>query len=447
MSDATTATVPATASTQPAPVGATADGGWGRRRQGVVYRDGVSGRRPAVPTAYPELERRAARVLPEKAYAYVAGGAGLEHTADANRKALDRWRIVPRMLRDVAARDLSVELFGRRLDAPLLLAPIGVLELAHPQADLAVARAAAAEGVPYIFSTQASRPMEECAAAMGDAPRWFQLYWSRSDELVGSFLRRAEAAGCEALVVTLDTTLLGWRARDLDLGSLPFSQGQGIAQYTSDPVFRRLAAERAASPRSGPKPRVTPAAVRSLLSIARTHPGPTLRNLVSPLPRAAVETFLDVFSRQDLTWADLARLRAMTRLPILLKGLQHPDDARRALDAGVDGVIVSNHGGRQVDGAIGSLDALPGVVDAVAGRVPVLFDSGVRGGADVFKALALGARAVCVGRPYFYGLALAGAAGVREVLQNLRAELDLTMALAGCADLAEITPGTLTRAG
>ncbi|GAA1423508.1 hypothetical protein GCM10009662_83570 [Catellatospora coxensis] len=306
--------------------------------------------------------------------------------------------------------------------------------------------AAPAEGVPYILSTQASRPMEQCAAAMGDAPRWFQLYWSKSEELVASFLRRAEAAGCEALVVTLDTTVLGWRVRDLDLGSLPFSQGQGIAQYTSDPVFLRLAAERAEQPKTGPKPKVTAAAVRSLLSIARTHPGPTGRNLRSPLPRAAVETFLDIFSRQDLTWGDLARLRTMTRLPILLKGLQHADDARRALDAGVDGVIVSNHGGRQVDGAIGSLDALPGIVEAVGGRVPVLFDSGVRGGADVFKALALGARAVCVGRPYFYGLALAGADGVRQVLQNLRAELDLTMALTGCASLADVTPELLASA-
>ncbi|GIG02929.1 lactate 2-monooxygenase [Catellatospora citrea] len=423
-----------------------AAGGWGRLRQGVIYRDGVSGVRPAVPTAFPELERRAARVLSAKAYAYVAGSAGLEGTADANRRALDRHRIVPRMLRDVSARDLSVELFGRRLASPLLLAPIGVLELAHPEADVAVARAAAAEGVPYILSTQASRPMEQCAAAMGDAPRWFQLYWSKSEELVASFLARAEAAGCEALVVTLDTTVLGWRARDLDLGSLPFSQGQGIAQYTSDPVFRRLAAERAGLPKTGPKPKVTPAAVRSLFSIARTHPGPMLRNLRSPLPRAAVETFLDIFSRQDLTWGDLARLRSMTRLPILLKGLQHADDARRALDAGVDGVIVSNHGGRQVDGATGSLDALPGIVEAVGGRVPVLFDSGVRGGADVFKALALGARAVCVGRPYFYGLALAGADGVRQVIQNLRAELDLTMALTGCASLADLTPDLLAPA-
>ncbi|MBV1853645.1 alpha-hydroxy-acid oxidizing protein [Catellatospora tritici] len=433
---------PTTAATDPALPG----GGVGRQRQGVIYRDGVSGRVPTVPTAYPALRKRAERVLSRKAYAYVAGGAGMETTDAANRAAFDRWRIVPRMLRDVSARDTSVELFGRRLSAPLLLAPIGVLELAHAEADVAVARAAAAEGVPYILSTQASRPMEEVTAAMGQGPRWFQLYWSRSEELVGSFLERAEASGCEALVVTLDTTLLGWRARDLDLGSLPFSRGQGIAQYTSDPVFARLTAERAAQPKSGPAPRVTPAAIGSLVSIARRHPGSTLRNLVSPLPRAAVETFLDIFSRQDLTWGDLARLRARTKLPIVLKGLQHPDDARRALDAGMDGVIVSNHGGRQVDGATGSLDALPGIVDAVAGRVPVLFDSGVRGGADVVKALALGARAVCVGRPYFYGLALAGEQGVREVIQNLRAELDLTMALSGCASLADVTPELLVRA-
>jgi lactate 2-monooxygenase len=297
-----------------------------------------------------------------------------------------------------------------------------------------------------IFSSQASVAMEPCAAAMGDAPRWFQLYWSRSDALVESFVRRAEASGCEAIVVTLDTTMLGWRARDLDLAYLPFLQGKGIAQYVTDPVFLDSLSQPAEGPassaQSGP---VTVAALRTLWEMNRAFPGPTLGNLRSGRARAAVARFIATYSRPSLTWDDLPFLRERTKLPILLKGILHPDDARRAVDAGMDGVIVSNHGGRQVDGAIATLDALPGVVAAAAGRIPVLMDSGVRGGADVFKALALGAKAVCIGRPYVYGLAVAGEAGVREVLANLMADFELTMGLAGCRSLVEIAPESLTR--
>jgi lactate 2-monooxygenase len=274
---------------------------------------------------------------------------------------------------------------------------------------------------------------------MGHAPRWFQLYWSSVDELVESFLYRAQACGCEAVAVTLDTTWLGWRTRDLDLGSLPFAHGWGIAQYTSDPVFLRLAAARPSSPQ---RPRITLGAVRTLFDIARAHPGRLIDNLRSPGPRAAVETFLDVFSRPSLTWENLAWLREHTRLPIVLKGVLHPDDAHRALDHGVDGLVVSTHGGRQVDGSIGALAALPAIVGAVNDRVPILLDSGVRSGADVVKALALGAQAVLVGRPWVYGLAIAGSEGVRDVLRNLLAELDLTMGLVGCravADARDIT--------
>jgi isopentenyl diphosphate isomerase/L-lactate dehydrogenase-like FMN-dependent dehydrogenase len=376
-----------------------------------------------------------------RAYAYVAGGAGREGTIDANRTAFDRLRIVPRTLRDVSVRDASVELFGRRLDSPFLLAPIGVLELAHRDADLAVARAAAAEGVPMIFSNQASVEMERCAAAMGDGPRWFQLYWSTSDELVSSLVQRAESCGCEAIVATLDTTLFGWRPRDLDLAFLPFALGQGIAQYTSDPVFTRLAEERAREPQeTGP---ITPAAIRSLVELSRRYPGSLLANLRSPLPRAAVRLFLQIYSRPSLTWNDLATLRGLTSLPILLKGILDRRDARLAVEHGVDGLVVSNHGGRQVDGAAASIDALPGVVEAVGDSVPVLLDSGIRGGADAFKALALGARAVLLGRPYVYGLAIAGERGVGEVIRNMRAELDLTMGLAGCPSVAAITPDAL----
>ena len=380
-----------------------------------------------------------------QAFAYVAGGAGLESTIVANRTALDRWRIVPRVLRDVSARDTSVTLFGRTLGAPLLLAPIGALDLAHEDADLAVARAAAAEGVPFIFSNQASVPMERCAAAMGDAPRWFQLYWSRSDELVKSFVRRAESCGCEAIVLTLDTTLLGWRPRDLDLAYLPFLRGRGIAQYTSDPIFRAQLGE-AVEPVSDEKPPVTLAALGALAEMMWNYPGRLIDNLRSGAPRAAVQRFVATYSRPSITWDDLSRLRDLTRLPVLLKGIQHPDDAREAVARGMDGVIVSNHGGRQVDGALGACDALPAVVGAVAGRIPVLFDSGIRGGADVFRALALGATAVCLGRPYAYALALAGEAGVREVVQNVVAEFSLTLGLAGYARIDELTPAALTPA-
>jgi isopentenyl diphosphate isomerase/L-lactate dehydrogenase-like FMN-dependent dehydrogenase len=358
-----------------------------------------------VPTAFSRLEAKARGAMSRAAYAYMAGGAGGEATMAANRAGFDAWRIVPRVLRDVSARDTSVELFGRRVPAPLLLGPIGVLGLAHREADVAVGRAAAAEGVPMVFSNQASRPMEEVAAVMGDAPRWFQLYWSTSNDLVESFVSRAEACGCEAIVVTLDTT-----------------------------------------PPDEPSPRPTLGALRTLIELTAAHPGPLLANLRSPVPRAAVQTFLDTYSRPSLTWADLAFLRERTQLPIVLKGILHPDDARRALDEGMDGVVVSNHGGRQVDGAISAIAALPGVVDAVGARAPVLLDSGIRGGADVFKARALGATAVLLGRPYAYGLAIGGADGVRDVLRNLLADFDLTMGLSGCASAAAIGPEALVRA-
>ena len=381
--------------------------GFGLERQRQIFLDGLRGRKPAIPIQPAALEEGARRVMTPEGFAYVAGGAGAEVTLRAKRAAFERWAIVPRVLRDVAARDATVELFGRRLPAPLVLAPVGVLEMAHPEADLAVARAAARVGVPLIFSSQASHPMEACAAAMGDGPRWFQLYWNAVDAVMESFVRRAVACGCDAIVLTVDTTLIGWRPRDLDLAYLPFLHGKGIANYVSDPVFRASVAE----------------------------------------PGDAVERFAATFPRPSLSWADLPRLRALTELPLLLKGMLHPDDARRALDAGVDGLVVSNHGGRQVDGAIATLDALPAVVEAVGGRgrVPVLLDSGVRTGADVFKALALGAAAVCIGRPYVYGLALAGEAGVAAVIENLWADFDLTLALAGCRTVREIGREMVTR--
>ncbi len=417
----------------------------GRVRQGQIYAEGVSGRRPRVPVTWDALVGRARRAMTTAGFAYVEGGAGREETMRANRAAFDCWQVVPRVLRDVSRREISTELFGRRIPAPVLLGPVGVASMAHREADVAVARAAAAVGIPMVFSNQASRSMEECAAVMGSSPRWFQLYWSTVDELVESFLARAEACGCEAVVVTLDTTMLGWRGRDLDLGSLPFARGWGIAQYTSDPVFQRLVREQLLPP--GPSPRPTPAALRALWDISRAHPGRTLENLRSPLPRAAVQTFLQTYSRPSISWSDLAWLRERTRLPLVLKGVLHPADARIALEHGVDGLVVSTHGGRQVDGSVGALDALPAVVAAVGGQVPVLLDSGVRGGADALKAIALGASAVLLGRPWVYGLAAGGEAGVREVIDNVLAELDLTMGLVGATSLAELRDVTLVRRG
>ncbi len=382
--------------------------GWNTRRQLEIYRAGLEGRTPPLPLDPLVLEQRAREVMDPAAFDFAAGGAGLGHTMRANLSAFDRWRILPRMFRDISTRDLSVEIFGQKFGAPLLIAPIGVQELYHPEGDVLSARAAASVGVPFCLSTVASRSIEEVAAAMGDATRWFQLYWSKDPGIAASFIHRAEAAGYSALVVTLDTVVLGWRDRDLQRAYLPFLHAKGIANFTSDPVFRA--------------------------SLAR----PPEEDLT-----AAAERYLEVFSNPALTWKDIAFLREHTRLPILLKGIQHPDDARLALDHGIDGLVVSNHGGRQVDGAVGSLEALPGIVEVVAEKIPVLFDSGIRRGSDAFKALALGARAVLLGRPYIYAMAVAGEEGVREVLLNFIAELDITLAASGHATVAGLTPADL----
>ncbi len=342
-----------------------AGGSPGRLRQMEVYVTGAGGRRPLVPVAPDALEARAAEAMSAEAAAYIIGGAGNETTIRANRAAFARREIAPRVLRDVAARDLSVSLFGRTHRAPLLLAPIGVLEMVHREADLAVARAAASEGIGTIFSNQASVPMEDAARAMGEAPRWFQLYWGSNDDFVRSLLKRAESCGCEAIVLTLDTTLLGWRPRDLDLGYLPFLRGLGLAQYLSDPVFRGSIP--AAPPETGFRPKGTQI-VATAMSLSRKG---RQFGLSMGKMRAAVAHFTATYSRPDLTWADIARLRDMTKLPILLKGLRHADDARLAREHGVDGLIVSNHGGRQVDGERATLDLLPGIVEA-AGDMPVL---------------------------------------------------------------------------
>jgi len=405
-------------------------------RQRAIYLDGAAGIRQRIPFDPALLEQRARLGMRPEAFAYIAGGAGQDATVRANTDDFGHWRIVPRMLRNVEVRDTSLALFGKTFPTPLFLAPVGVLEMAHPEADLAVARAAGKLGIPYIFSNQASVPMETCAAAMQDTPRFFQLYWSRSNDLVLSFLQRAEASGCSGIVVTLDTTMLGWRTRDLELGALPFLKGMGIAQYTSDPVFRRLMDEPVEAPAT--KPPITWSAIQTLISANRKYPGSFWANLRSGTGLRAVRTFIRLYSRPNITWADLPFLREHTRLPIILKGILHPDDARKALDYGVDAIYVSNHGGRQVDGAISAIRALPDILNVVRDKAPVLIDSGFRGGADVFKALALGATAVGIGRPYCYALSIDGQAGVEALLANWMADFDLTMGLAGCKNLEEV---------
>jgi lactate 2-monooxygenase len=375
-----------------------------------IYALGMAGEQPSIPVSVAELEDAAREAMDPKAAAYVWAGAGTGDTMDANREAFRRHRIVPRMLRDVSERDLATTICGTETPAPLLLAPIGVQKIVHPDGELATARAAAAVGVPIIASTSSAFTMEEIAEANGDGPRWFQLYWVNDNELAESFVSRAESAGYSALVLTVDTFIPGWKPMDLQQAWLPFLEGVGNANYLQDPVFRS--------------------------QLAKT-PEEDLG--------AAIGHFLSIYDNPGLRWEDLDRLRAMTKLPILIKGIQRAEDARRALDRGIDGVIVSNHGGRQVDGALGSLYALPEVVDAVGDRISVLFDSGIRTGADAYKALALGAHAVCVGRPYIWGLALEGAEGVEKLLRMLLAELDLTLALSGYASHTELDRDALAQ--
>ena len=376
-----------------------------------IYVDGmIGGTTPAITTDLASLETAAAQVLDPAPLGYIVPSAGGGSTARANVAAFERWRIVPRMLRDHATRDLSTEVLGTTMAAPVLLGPVGVQTLAHPDGELASARAATAMGLPFVQSTQADHSIEQVAEASGDGARWYQLYWPSDPELCESFLARARASGYTHLVVTLDTTMLGWRPQDLDRGYLPFLANQGIASYTTDPVFN-----------------------------AR------LEKPADEDPVGAGIAFAGVFPNPGLSWDQLPWLRERWPGPIVLKGIQHVDDARLARDHGVEGIVVSNHGGRQVDGAVASLDVLPGIAEAVGDDLCVLFDSGVRSGPDVLKALALGAEAVLLGRPYLYGLALGGQPGVEHVLRCLLAELDLTLGNAGYASHRDLGPEALVR--
>ncbi|ONH32004.1 lactate 2-monooxygenase [Pseudofrankia asymbiotica] len=375
-----------------------------------IYLQGLSGVLPTMPMLFDELERRAQAVLPPSVWSYVAGGAGDETTQRGNIAAFGQWGLVPRMLVGATERDLSVELWGRRWPAPVFLAPIGVIGLCAQSGhgDLETARASARSGVPMVASTLTVDPLEDVAPAFGETPGFFQLYTPKDRELAESLVSRAERAGFAGIVVTLDTWVTGWRPRDLAMSNFPQLRGHCLANYFTDPRFRAMLG---ADPASN--------------------------------PQAAVLQWVTTFGHA-VTWDDLRWLRSLTKLPLILKGIQHPEDARRAVDEGADGIYCSNHGGRQANGGLPALDCLPGVVEA-AGGLPVLFDSGVRSGADVVKALALGAAAVGIGRPYAYGLALGGVDGIIHVLRSILAEADLIMAVDGYPTLADLTPAALPR--
>ncbi|WP_431953223.1 alpha-hydroxy-acid oxidizing protein [Nocardia lijiangensis] len=376
--------------------------------QSEIYLRGLGGVQPTLPMSSAELEAKAQAALPASVWSYVAGGAGDERTQRANVTAFDRWGLVPRMFVGASERDLSVELFGLTLPAPVFLAPIGVIGLCAQDGhgDLATARAAARTGIPMVASTLSVDPLEQVAAEMGETPGFFQLYTPTDKDLAASLVQRAEQAGYKGIVVTLDTWVTGWRPRDLGVSNFPQLRGHCLANYFTDPVFRA------------------------------GLPGPPEQHL-----QAAVLRWVQLFGN-PLTWADLPWLRELTTLPLIVKGICHPDDARRAKDGGVDGIYCSNHGGRQANGGLPALDMLAEVVDAADG-LPVLFDSGVRGGDHIVKALALGATAVGIGRPYAYGLALGGVDGIVHVLRALLAEADLIMAVDGYRGLADLTRDAL----
>ena len=381
----------------------------GAQYQLQIYFAGRQGIKPRLPVSFEALEQKAKETMKPEAFDYISGGAGAETTMHNNIASFNKWQIIPRMMGDVSKRSIETELFGIKLPTPLLLGPVGVLSIAHPDAEFAVARAAKALRVPQVVSTVSSKPIEEIGAIHKDHPHWFQLYWGRNDDFTRSLINRAENSGYSAIVVTLDTRLFAWRERDIQNAYLPFLFGEGLANYFSDPVF-----------------------LKAVGDPSNDH-------------TKTMMYFSDCFSNPSSTWSDLAVIRNVTKLPVIVKGIQHPDDAKKAIAHGVDGIIVSNHGGRQLDGAIGALDTLEGIADAVGNETTILFDSGIRRGADVFKAMALGAKAVLIARPYAYGLALNGEEGVKKVVGNLLADTDLTLGLAGCNSWKDVSKELLIR--
>ncbi len=407
----------------------------GRDRQREVYLNGFAGLKSKIPFNANELEQLAKSKLSKNAFGYIATGAGSNQGIQNNLDAFAKYAIIPRMLNGNAEPDMSSTILNTKLPYPFLFAPIGVLGLAHPKGDLELAKSSKLSSVPMIHSNQASYSMEVCRDALGNTDSWFQLYFSKSKELVESLVFRAAESGNKAIVLTLDTTSLGWRNMDLENGYLPFLRGLGIAQYTSDPVFQKLMRNAPLTNANKKFPGLI-----DLITLFKSYPDSFFNNLKTKNPVKAVRTFLDVFSRPELNWNDVIWLRSITKLPILLKGILHPDDASKALDFGIDGIIVSNHGGRQVDHVISTLDSLVEIKKVVPENYPLLMDSGIRKAADVFIALALGAKAVCLGRPYAYALSIGGKDAVVEYVQNMASELKITMSLLGCKRLEEI-PG------
>lgn len=353
------------------------------------------------PISFEELEHEAQKKMSVGGYGYVRSGAGGEETLRKNQESFTKYSFLPRVLRDVSNIDTSITLFGKTYPYPFLLAPVGMLKLAHEEAELAVSRAAAAYQVPFIQSTVSSYSIEDVVAASGDSPKWFQLYWSNNKEVSFNMVKRAEEAGYEAIVLTVDTVMLGWREEDMRNRFSPLKLGVGKANYEQDPVF--------------------------------------LASLDSQDHDSIVQGILDNIFHPTLNWNHVAELKERTSLPILIKGILNPEDARLAVENGIDGIIVSNHGGRQLDGVIAAIDALPLVVEEVKGEVPVLFDSGIRRGSDIVKALALGADAVFIGRPFVYGLAVAGQTGVERVIGNFAQDTKVSIALAGAASVKDLS--------
>ncbi|KAI3331909.1 FMN-dependent dehydrogenase [Xylariaceae sp. AK1471] len=391
-------------------------GAFGNYQTEIYTRGILQGVLPPLTTDPNKLRLHAKDAMSAEAYNYIAGGAGEGATMDANRLAFRQWKIVPRMMRPNAPRDLKVNLFGEEYDCPVLVAPVGAQEVYHKDKETGTAAACAELNVPFIMSTASTSSIHEVAAASGNHPRWFQLYWPMDDEITASILSTAKAAGFKVLVVTVDTACMAWRPADLDAAFIPFMKGQGNTVGFSDPVFRRKFAERS----DGATPEDNP------LLAAKYWLG-------------------EAFSGDSHPWEHLEVIKKHWDGPIVLKGIQHPEDAVLALQHGVDGIIVSNHGGRQVDGAVGSLDMLPEIVEAVGDKMTVLFDSGIRTGADIVKALALGAKAVLLGRPVMYGLGIAGKEGAKHVLASLLADLDGTMALAGIKSVTHLSQTTLKK--
>ena len=382
--------------------------------QTLIYGAGLSGVQPTLPVDFATLKARAEAAMPPSVLNYVQGGCGDEFTQDENARAFHHWGMVPRMMVDCTERDLSIDLYGRKLASPLFMAPIGVTGIVtqDQHGDLAAARASAMTGVPLCASTLSNDPLEDVKRACGDTPALFQLYTPRDKDVAASLVGRAEAAGYDAIVVTLDTWVTGWRPRDLNVSNFPQLRGAVLTNYFVDPAFRKLLAK---------------------------APEEDLRT--------AIGTWGATFGKV-LTWDDLPWLKSLTKLPIVLKGICHPDDARRAVALGVDAIGISNHGGRQLDAAPAPVEMIAPVRAAVGGAVPLIVDGGVRGGEDIMRCLASGADFVLLGRAFLYAAAaLGGARGPAALIALLGDELDRAMTQSGCRRIAEIDGALLHRPG